>query len=389
MEWVETTGKTIEEAKEAALDELGVDEHDAEFEVVAEPKLGLFGRLRSEGRIRARVRPTTPRAKEDRRDRRRRSRGVSQPGAGAGSPPAPPDMSPAPTGEGPEGPADTSDTASGDPAARAEIGGSPADATFGSPGRNGDGGGGSGDLPPPGPGSSHAPRRRSRRRRPAGTDARGGGETLATPPGVKDAGAATPGSGRGHSRPDDVGAGRGRLGDNEIHDRTDGEDDTFMDVALEEQGNIAEQFLSGLLAAFGIDATIEVELSDEDERIDVQVTGADLGLLIGAKGATLLAIQDLARAVVQHRTNARNGRLYVDIAGYRRQRAAALGDFAIKIAADVLAAGQPIALEPMNAADRKLVHDAITEVAGVESQSVGEDERRHVVITPSVGSTPA
>jgi hypothetical protein len=74
MEWVETTGKTISEAKEAALDELGVDEQDAEFEVLAEPKVGLFGRLRSEGRVRARVRPTTPRAKEDRRDRRRRTR---------------------------------------------------------------------------------------------------------------------------------------------------------------------------------------------------------------------------------------------------------------------------------------------------------------------------
>src|SRR5580658_7881822 len=74
MEWVETTGRTVEEAKEAALDELGVDETDAEFDVVAEPGLGLFGRLRSEARVRARVRPTAPRAKEDRRDRRRRER---------------------------------------------------------------------------------------------------------------------------------------------------------------------------------------------------------------------------------------------------------------------------------------------------------------------------
>ncbi|MST34570.1 hypothetical protein GHK86_17810, partial [Acidimicrobiaceae bacterium USS-CC1] len=77
MEWVETTGRTIEEAKEAALDELGVDEQDAEFQILEEPKLGLFGRIRSEGRVRARVRPTTPRAKEDRRDRRRRTRAAS------------------------------------------------------------------------------------------------------------------------------------------------------------------------------------------------------------------------------------------------------------------------------------------------------------------------
>jgi spoIIIJ-associated protein len=72
MEWVETTGKTVEEAKDAALDQLGVDEQDAEFEVLDEGKVGLFGRMRSEARVRARVRPTTPRAKEDRRDRKRR-----------------------------------------------------------------------------------------------------------------------------------------------------------------------------------------------------------------------------------------------------------------------------------------------------------------------------
>ena len=72
MEWVETTGRTVEEAKDAALDQLGVDEQDAEFEIVEEPKFGLFGRLRAEARVRARVRPTTPRPKDDRRDRRKR-----------------------------------------------------------------------------------------------------------------------------------------------------------------------------------------------------------------------------------------------------------------------------------------------------------------------------
>ena len=67
MEWVETTGRTIDAAKDAALDQLGVAEEDAEFEVLEEAKLGLFGRLRSEARVRARVRPTTPRPKDERR----------------------------------------------------------------------------------------------------------------------------------------------------------------------------------------------------------------------------------------------------------------------------------------------------------------------------------
>src|SRR5438874_8578409 len=66
--------RSIEEAKEAALDQLGVDEQDAEFEVVEEPKSGLFGRLRSEARVRARVVPTAPRPKVERRDRKRGSR---------------------------------------------------------------------------------------------------------------------------------------------------------------------------------------------------------------------------------------------------------------------------------------------------------------------------
>lgn len=77
MEWVETTGKTVEEALEAALEQLGVDVADAEYEVVEEAKTGLFGRLRTEARVRARVRPTTPRAKDERRGRGRKAGGSS------------------------------------------------------------------------------------------------------------------------------------------------------------------------------------------------------------------------------------------------------------------------------------------------------------------------
>jgi spoIIIJ-associated protein len=71
MEWVETTGKTVAEALEQALDRLGVAEDDAEFEVLEEPKTGLFGRVRGEARVRARVRPTAVRPKQDRRNRGR------------------------------------------------------------------------------------------------------------------------------------------------------------------------------------------------------------------------------------------------------------------------------------------------------------------------------
>jgi hypothetical protein len=98
MDWIETTGKTIDEAKEAALDELGVDEQDAEFEVVAEPKTGLFGRMRVEARVRARVRPTAPRPKDDRRDRKRKGRSerTTEPGLPA-VPPWLPSRRPSPS----------------------------------------------------------------------------------------------------------------------------------------------------------------------------------------------------------------------------------------------------------------------------------------------------
>lgn len=76
MEWVETTGKSVDEAKSIALDRLGVADEDAEFEILEEPKPGLFGRVRGEARVRARVKPKSPRAKNDRRDRGRRREGA-------------------------------------------------------------------------------------------------------------------------------------------------------------------------------------------------------------------------------------------------------------------------------------------------------------------------
>src|SRR5271170_4250632 len=77
MEWVETTGRTIEEARDAALDMLGVDESDAEFVTLSEPRPGLFGRLRGEARVRARVMPTTPPPKRNRSRRPVQRRGSS------------------------------------------------------------------------------------------------------------------------------------------------------------------------------------------------------------------------------------------------------------------------------------------------------------------------
>jgi spoIIIJ-associated protein len=84
MEWVETTGKTVEEAKELALDQLGVDENEAEFELLEEPKTGLFGRTRGAARVRARILPRAPRAKTERRRRPKKDSSDAAPRGGRG-----------------------------------------------------------------------------------------------------------------------------------------------------------------------------------------------------------------------------------------------------------------------------------------------------------------
>ena len=316
MEWIETTGKSIEEAKEAALDELGVDEQDAEFEVLAEPKVGLFGRMRVEARVRSRVRPTAPRPKDDRRNRRRgrsSDKATTEPAeqaAGAGAEvPAAPEVLAAP----PSTSAEATDTEDSD------VSGQP---TVAATGENN-------------------------------------------------------GSGRRNGAAKGRGTRRATEERNEEKDRM-----SNVDVPLEEQAKVAQEFLAGLIEEFGLTAQIAATVGEEDV-IDVTVNGADLGMLIGPKGSTLLALQDLTRSAVQQKTSAGNGRINVDVAGYRQKRSEALARFALQVAESVKASGVRQALEPMSAVDRKVVHDALTGVEGVATVSEGEDAQRRVVVVPT------
>jgi spoIIIJ-associated protein len=154
-----------------------------------------------------------------------------------------------------------------------------------------------------------------------------------------------------------------------------------MDVSLDEQGVVAREFLDGLVECMSLDAEIVID-QPEEETIELNLQGDDLGLLIGPKGATLLAIQDLTRTVVQRKTSAANGRIMVDVAGYRRKRKDALVRFTRQVAEEVQTSGTRRALEPMSAADRKIVHDTVNDIEGVETMSEGEDPRRRVVILP-------
>ena len=254
MEWVETTAETIEEAKNLALDQLGVAEEDAEFEILEEPKQGLFGRLRGEARVRARVRPTAVRAKADRRgDKRKKSDNRRS--------------------------------------------------------------------------SERAPKASKPQREPR-------------------------------------------------EPRPKREDGPSVDPATVSAA--ATTFLEGLCAAAGLKASVSATTNGED--IDVNVTGEGVEMFVGAKGSTLLAVQDLTRVVSQRRLGDHDTHLRVDVASYREKRKDALSRFARKVANDVLESGQPRVLEPMNSADRKIVHDTLIDVAGVVTRSQGQDPHRRVVV---------
>ena len=314
MEWVETTGRTVEEAKDEALDRLGVDEQDAEFDVVEEPRPGLFGRMRGEARVRARVTPKAPPPKQERRERKRRDRPAAKSGAGTATEPAEVEAEPVTAGKG-----------RGRRAAAPE----PAAVGAGAPagGRRGGGRRGSRDD--------------------------GASETEASDAAVE-------------------------VERNPREDRHVGEN-----VTVDQQADIMAEFLEGLTSAFGYDATI-VRTTVDEETVELNLEGEDLGLLIGPKGATLAAVQDLARTVVQRTaTGTHEGRVRIDVSGYRQRRRDALERFTQQVAAQVIESGEQKALEPMAAVDRKVVHDTVNEIDGVVTTSEGEEPRRRVVILPA------
>jgi spoIIIJ-associated protein len=145
----------------------------------------------------------------------------------------------------------------------------------------------------------------------------------------------------------------------------------------EEVAETAQEFLSGLLEQMGLEA--EVKVSTEGDSAFVDVTGESLGVLIGRRGQTLDALQELARTAVQRRLRSR-ARLLVDVEGYRARRRSSLADYAREIAERAKDRGTEIELEPMTAYERKVVHDAVAEVDGATSFSEGEEPNRKVVV---------
>ena len=150
-------------------------------------------------------------------------------------------------------------------------------------------------------------------------------------------------------------------------------------------GEVGEEFLSGLVNAFGVEGSVTRNRLDDGETIELAVEGEEVGMLIGPRGQTLSAIQELTRTVVQRRAADGQPRIVVDVAGYRKDRREALERFTREVADQVVATGVVRVLEPMPPADRKVVHDTVNTIDGVSTTSEGEEPGRRVVIQPDAG----
>jgi spoIIIJ-associated protein len=158
-------------------------------------------------------------------------------------------------------------------------------------------------------------------------------------------------------------------------DEVDAEED---DDTLEEEGDIAADYIEGLLDIADLDGDIDMDV--EGDRAVVSVVGATLDELVGDDGEVLEALQELTRLAVHRKTGSR-ARLMLDVGGFRVRRRAELAELGRSIAAEVSRTGEPKKLSAMSPFERKIIHDAIA-VAGLRSESEGEEPNRRVVVFP-------
>ena len=150
-------------------------------------------------------------------------------------------------------------------------------------------------------------------------------------------------------------------------------------VTLKDEGGRAPEIVvEELLSLMKIEATVELE--DTEDSINVDVSGDDLGMLIGRHGHTLDAFQYLVNIMV-NKDKLERKRVIVDIEGYRKQKTIEIKAMAERIVGKVLVGQDSITLRPMNAYERKLVHTVVSEYSDVSSISTGEDPERKVVIS--------
>jgi len=167
--------------------------------------------------------------------------------------------------------------------------------------------------------------------------------------------------------------------DGEDADERDGDEDEEEDLnSLEEEGEIAADYIEGLLDIADLDGDIDMDV--EGDRAVVSVVGATLDELVGDEGEVLDALQELTRLAVHRKTGVR-ARLMLDVGGFRVRRRTELAELGKSIAAEVSRTGEPKKLRAMSPFERKIIHDAIA-LAGLRSESEGEEPNRRVVVFP-------
>ncbi|MBB1242450.1 single-stranded DNA-binding protein [Streptomyces durbertensis] len=165
-------------------------------------------------------------------------------------------------------------------------------------------------------------------------------------------------------------------------DTTEAAEGTDTLTRLEQEGEIAADYLEGLLDIADLDGDIDMDV--EGERASVSIISdagtRDLQKLVGREGEVLEALQELTRLAV-HRETGDRSRLMLDIAGFRARKREELSELGAQAAKDAKEGGEPVKLKPMTPFERKVVHDAVA-AAGLRSESEGEEPNRCVVVLP-------
>lgn len=172
----------------------------------------------------------------------------------------------------------------------------------------------------------------------------------------------------------------GSVSDEDSDSDSDSDDEDSEDYLVEE-GEIAGDYLEQLLDVLDFDGDIDLDV--EGDRAIVSIDGGDdLTKLVGRKGEILDALQELTRLAVQQSTGERS-KLMLDVAGWRANRRNVLSALGIEASKRVLESGEREELDPMTPFERKIVHDAVAKVDGVESESTGAEPSRRVVVVKS------
>src|SRR6185312_1296616 len=164
--------------------------------------------------------------------------------------------------------------------------------------------------------------------------------------------------------------------DEDEAEEDDGEEDLST---LEEEGEVAADYIEGLLDIADLDGDIDMDV--EGDRAVVSVVGATLDELVGDDGEVLEALQELTRLAVHRKTGTR-ARLMLDVGGFRARRRTELAELGRSVAEEVSRTGEPKKLRAMSPFERKIIHDAVA-LAGLRSESEGEEPNRRVVVFPA------